>query len=368
VGNEHKYKYHPFKIRTLSDQRFLAAWTVVSLLISICLTGAIATKTYVENFISSYGSSLDPDNKVVPTAPQIPPWKVFGTDKLTFILLGYDEVDQFAHRSDTLMVGAVDFIARKVNVLSIPRDTLVQIPRHGYQKVNAAYSLGHDDLVLQTVENFTGVDIDYVIAVNYEGFVEVVDALGGVDVTIDRAMNYDDRRGNLHIHFEPGDHHLDGQKALELARFRKYHRGDLERIEMQQMLLRTLIDQAIKPQNIFNLNPAAKAIVDNISITINDESPRKVPEILDQRPVLSLLGFVKELDGDDITFYTLPTTDIMYEGLSSLIPQYSNMRIMLDEVFTDDAPVGWDNIDFEFVQSSVSGLENALSIDGEIEE
>ena len=110
--------------------------------------------------------------------------------------------------------------------MSIPRDTLAEIPGHGFDKINAAYSIGHEDLARQTVEKFTGVKIDYVVAVNYQGFIDVIDAFGGVDVVVDKAMNYDDRRGNLHIHFDPGTYHMTGEQALEYARFRHDAMGD----------------------------------------------------------------------------------------------------------------------------------------------
>ncbi|HDS29484.1 MAG TPA: LytR family transcriptional regulator, partial [Firmicutes bacterium] len=169
-----------------------------------------------------------------PRPPLHPPWEVFGSDKLTFVLLGYDEVDKWAHRSDTLMIGAVDFYAATVKVVALPRDTLVHIPRRGFQKVNSAYAYGGENLVRQTMENFFGVPVDYVISVNYDGFREVVDALGGVDIYVERAMHYDDRRGNTHIHIEQGWNHFDGAEALNYARFRHDAKGDIGRIERQQ--------------------------------------------------------------------------------------------------------------------------------------
>ena len=333
------YRFHALKIRTLADQRLLMVWTVVSFLASLVLTGAVATDEYLRNYFAP--GAADNGRRQGPARPApTPPWVVFGADKLTFILLGYDEVDEYAHRSDTLMVGAVDFYARTARVVSIPRDTLVYIPGHSFNKVNAAYALGGEELVKKTVEGFAGVGIDYVVAVNYRGFVEVVDALGGVDISVDRAMHYDDRRGNVHIHIEPGEHHFDGEQALNYARFRHDATGDLGRIERQQKLMRALIDQAVRPANWTRLRRAGQAFVDNIHVTVNPDSPRNAPEAgFDQ--VMSIIGFLTQLEEDGIRFYCVPTEDIWWQGLSCLRPIYSRSGEVLAEVFEDDAPIAW---------------------------
>ncbi len=341
------YHHHPFKIRTIGDQRFLVAWTTAGFLITLLLTLAMAAYVYVDylgNFLPPPPTAQDANDNYIPQPAAIPPWQVFGTDKLTFILLGYDEVDEFAHRSDTLMVGAVDFYARKVRILSIPRDTLVYIPRYSFMKVNSAYSLGGEGLVRRTVEGFTGVDIDYVITLNYRGFVEIVDALGGVDMTVERAMHYDDRRGDTHIHIEAGDHHFDGEQALDYARFRHDASGDFGRIERQQGLMRALFEQAVKPANWTRLKSVADTMIANVGLAVNEESPREPPKIAIEH-VLSLIGFLTQLDGEDISFYQVPTIDIMWNELACLRPIYSRTGRILEEVFRDDDPIAWRTAD-----------------------
>jgi len=344
------YRFAPFKIRTLRDQRFLITWVLVSFVVSTILTIGFAARTYMGRLIPQPGPGgyvAGAEEPYIPEPAEIPPWEVFGTDKLTFILLGYDEVDEFAHRSDTLMVGAVDFYARKVRIIAIPRDTLVYIPRYSFQKINAAYSFGGSDLVKRTIEGFTGVPVDYTVAVNYRGFVEMVDALGGVDITVERAMNYDDRRGNVHIHIDAGDHHMDGEMALNYARFRHDASGDLGRIQRQQGLMSALFDQAVRPRNWIRLEGAARTFLDNIDIAVSGDSPRNPPEVGIEH-ILSLLGFLTQLGNEDIEFYEVPTTDLMWEGLSCLRPIYSRTGEILQLVFEDDDPVGWrtEHVDF----------------------
>jgi len=347
VSSKNSYLFHPFKIRTLQDQRFLIVWTLVSFLASILGVTLVASRV----ILSDVGKYLPSDflsggggiaSNIPPEPARIPPWdpEVFGTDKLTFILLGYDAVDEFAHRSDTLMVGAVDFYARKVRILSIPRDTLADIPRHGFNRINAAYALGHEDLTRQTVEAFVGVDIDYVVSVNYEGFVEIVDALGGVDMTVEKPMNYDDRRGNVHIHFEPGEYHFDGEQALEYARYRHDATGDFGRIDRQQGLIRALFDQAVRPSNWGKLTSVPQTLLEHVTVVANPESPRRPPQI-ELRHLMSLVGFLTRLGDDDIVFRQVPTVELKWNGLSVLRPVYGETAQVLWEVFKDDDPIAW---------------------------
>ena len=339
MENKHQIPNPPFRIRNIRDQRFVIFWTTASFVISLLLTASITGISYWE-YITGQPIMPRTIRDIINQPDPIPVWEVFGTDKITFILLGYDQVDEFAHRSDTLMVGAVDFIAKEVRILSIPRDTLVHIPRYGFMKVNSAYALGGDDLVRRTIEAFIRVDVDYVISVNYQGFIDIIDRLGGVDITVDRAMNYDDRRGDVHIHIEAGDHHFDGEEALNYARFRHDASGDFGRIERQQMLMKAVLEQAIRFRNLSHLQSIAGTLEENIHLSVNEDSPREPPDI-GVNHVVSLLSFMSMLEEDDIQFVVVPTEDVTYEGLSCLRPIYSRTRGILNEVFTDDAPVAW---------------------------
>lgn len=344
------YQFSRFKIRTLSDQRFLIGWTITSLIVSFLLTTTVAAKTYLEQFVNIRAVFGRHDGGWI-KAPTVPPWEVFNSDKLTFILLGYDEVDRFAHRSDTLMVGAVDFYAKSVKIISIPRDMLVRIPRHGIDKANAAYAIGGEALVRSTVEEFIRVPIDYVVAVNYKGFIEVVDALGGVEIKVEQPMHYDDRRGKVHIHFKPGIYHMNGKDALNYVRYRHDALGDLGRIQRQQAFLEALFQQAIKPGNWVNIQKAANAFLDNIKVVRNPESPRRVPEIT-LTQVFSLAGFLSTLNQDQIRFYQMPGDVIMWRRLSCIRPHYDKAKKILLEVFDDEALPGWEKLDIENVEEN----------------
>jgi len=331
-------------------------WLIFSFVVSVMLTSLIAWNTYIRNYIPNpFGQIRGTVHNGDPEVPVNSVWDEFGSDKITFILLGYDAVDEFAHRSDTLMVGAVDFYARKIRIVSIPRDTLVDIPGHGFDRINAAYALGHERLARRTVEAFTGVDIDYVVAVNYAGFVKIVDILGGVNITVENAMHYDDRRGNLHIHFDPGDYHMDGQQALEYARFRHDRTGDFGRIDRQQGLMKALFEQSIKPSTLFKLQGLANTFLENVTVDPNEDSERNPPEI-ELGHILSLINFMLELDSESISFTKIEVEDRIYEERMILVPIYSRTREIFEQTFRDDDPIAW-KLNGDVPTSAVSTAE-----------
>ena len=144
--------------------------------------------------------------------------------------------------SDTMMLVHVSADHNKVTVVSLPRDSWVNIPGHSMNKINAAYGLGGPKLMVQTVEQATGVTIDNYIEVNFLGFVKVIDALGGVDICLPQAVSDPDSG----LFLTAGKHHVDGITALKYARDRhSFATEDLARIDNQQQLLASLLNEAI---------------------------------------------------------------------------------------------------------------------------
>lgn len=139
-------------------------------------------------------------------------------------------------RSDVMMVIRFNERNGRIIVMSIPRDSYVAIQGHGRHKINEAYQLGGAKLAVRTVEEVTGLSLDGYVAVNFDGFVRLVDLFGGVEVQLDKALK------DPKVGFIPaGRQVLDGAHALMLARSRNYPRGDLARIEQQQRLLTAML-------------------------------------------------------------------------------------------------------------------------------
>ena len=159
--------------------------------------------------------------------------------------VGYD----VSANSDTMMLIHVSADHRMVAVISLPRDSWVNIPGHGMNKINAAYGLGGPSLMVQTVEQATGVTINDYVEVNFLGFVKVIDSLGGVDICLPQAV--DDPDSGLYL--SAGKHHVDGVTALEYARDRhSFATEDLARIDNQQRLVASLLREAISGGTLAN--------------------------------------------------------------------------------------------------------------------
>lgn len=144
------------------------------------------------------------------------------------LLLGEDETGSKKSKrhglSDTLVVLAINnqTTPKQARLISIPRDTRVQIPGHGYQKINAANAFGGPELSREVIERLLGVDIDYYLGTSTEGLRGLVDLVGGVYIVVDQNMKYDDRKQKLHIRLKasPEKQLLDGVQAEGFVRFR----------------------------------------------------------------------------------------------------------------------------------------------------
>ena len=187
----------------------------------------------------------------------------------TIMLMGIDERKDDVGRSDTLMV--LNLSKDKASLLTIPRDTMVYINRHGYQKINAAYAYGGAKLARETVEEFLGIEVDYYVAINKARFAEVIDAMDGVDIYVERDMHYEDPwddDGGLYIDLKKGIQHLDGQTAIEFVRYRDAE-GDAGRVRRQQAFMRACADRLTEPSMLIKipelLGVAVKAIDTDLS-------------------------------------------------------------------------------------------------------
>ncbi len=191
----------------------------------------------------------------------------------TFLLAAEDQV---SGSTDTIMVGAYDTVNQTAGLVSIPRDTLVdrRVGPYHYHKLNAAYPNGNIafppdggvEELRSAVSELLGIPIDHYVLVDTRIFVELVDAVGGVDFNVPVYMNYDAPDQDLHIHFQPGWQHLNGQQALEVVRCRKnsdgpgeyphniydaYPDADVGRTRTQQEMIKAIAKKALSnPQEI----------------------------------------------------------------------------------------------------------------------
>ena len=183
-----------------------------------------------------------------------------GTGKLhgkrNLMIMGVDKRSGDAGRSDTLMVAMVDPGKDKLSLLSVPRDTLVSIPGHGWDKINHAYAYGGHQLSQITLENFLGLQISHYILVDFQGFVKLVDAIGGVDIDVEKDMQYTDPydgETGLVISLHAGRQHLDGTTAIQYVRYRD-EEGDIGRVKRQQKFMKAVF-QKLSGTNLLTRAP-----------------------------------------------------------------------------------------------------------------
>lgn len=171
--------------------------------------------------------------------------------KKNIVVLGVDRRSGDTGRSDTLFVLMLDTSKNQASLLSIPRDTLVRIPGHGWDKINHAYAFGGYGLTMSTVENLLGLRIDDYVIVDFQGFVKLVDAIGGVDINVEKRMQYQDPydgETGLVINLQPGRQHMDGLTAIQYVRYRDED-GDIGRIIRQQKFMKAVF-QKLRGMNL----------------------------------------------------------------------------------------------------------------------
>lgn len=174
--------------------------------------------------------------------------------------------DQESGNADGIMVVTYDVPNQKVGLLSIPRDTLVMKKN---PKINSSMKAGIDNLE-EVVSDLVGFPIDYYITLDLDAFIEIVDAVGGVDFDVPVEMYYDDPAQDLHIHYQPGMQHLSGQQAMEVCRFRHnadgtgYPLGDVQRAETAQKMMLTIAKKVMSVDSLVNINEFVGIVERNI--------------------------------------------------------------------------------------------------------
>ena len=240
-------------------------------------------------------------------------------DKATVMIMGVDERADDVGRSDTLMIATLDSDKNQAALLSVPRDTRVKIKGHGFDKITAAYAYGGRKLTQETIESLLNTHIDHYIKINVHGFTKIIDALGGIDIDVEKRMYYEDPwddDGGLYIDLQPGMQHMDGKTAITYVRYRD-EEGDIGRIKRQQNFMKAVMDKLVSPTII----PKLPAIVSAVSDSV--ETDMSVSEIL------SFLGTLQDAKDNGLKSEMLPGKPVYIEGISYWVPDISKTRQIL---------------------------------------
>lgn len=242
-------------------------------------------------------------------------------ERINVLLLGVDtlsnEKKQTGTRSDTMMILSVDPITKTGFILSIPRDSYVQI--HGQEKmtrINHAHSYGGTELALSTVKDFIKIPIHHYIKVDYNALFKVVDDLGGIEFDVPIDMNYSDTQAKppLKINLKAGIQTLNGEQAMGLLRFRKdYPDRDLGRIRTQQAFIETVLKKLASPASIPKIPKHIETAYQYVEtdMTLQD--------------ILSLIKIGISIDLSYVEKATIPGKPTMKNGSSVIEVDYDQM-------------------------------------------
>lgn len=224
---------------------------VLSMLVLFLLL-VIGLNTYINNFYKD-----DPNRKATMSYEELTSLsKNVKDDRVNILMIGVDSLtadDNFANmRTDTMMVLSMDPKSKTAFVLSIPRDTRVEVDKYK-GKINSAYSIGGVNFTLKSVKELLDIPIHHFVEIDYQALFKTINDVGGVDINVPMDMVYDDPWANppLHINLKKGLQLLDGEKSMQFLRFRHgYAEQDLDRIKAQQEFLNALIKKILSVESI----------------------------------------------------------------------------------------------------------------------
>ncbi len=276
----------------------------------------------------------------------------------TFLLVGRE---QSYGNTDTLMVGIYNEDEKTVNVVSIPRDTCANVESNPYynetKKINAVYARADMEGLIEAMSDIVGFPIDCYVSVGVNGFVNLVNTIGGIYFNVPHYMNYDDPTQDLHIHFSPGEQYLNGYDAIKVVRWRQNNDGtnygDIDRINTQQNFLKAVIKQCLSWSNLKN----------NLSDYV-DIFNEYVKTDLTTGNMLWYAQEILKLDMENIHFYTMPADySVNIRGFSYGLVHVDEWLEMLQEHFVVyDQPITLDDLDL--ISKDANG--NLYATSGEI--
>ena len=232
------------------------------------------------------------------------------------LLMGVDRREGDVGRSDTLMLAAIDEENGRAALLSIPRDTRIEVGSYGYDKINHAYAFGGHEMTLASVSALVGVPVTHYIMIDTSAFERIVDAVGGVDIDVEKRMYYEDPwddNGGLVIDLQAGEQHMNGAQAIQYVRYRDGE-GDIGRIGRQQRFMRALLAQFLSPQVL----PRLAAVVDEVKNAVDTD--------LTTRQLLTLATRLRDMESGGISMQMVAGTPAYLGDVSYWIPDLVETR------------------------------------------
>ncbi|QKS71775.1 LCP family protein [Paenalkalicoccus suaedae] len=268
-------------------------------------------------------------------------------EHINILFVGVDSEDG-GSRTDTIMIGRYDPDNGTARLASIMRDTYVDIPGRGKNKINAAYAFGGMDLLRETIEENFDFPIEYYARVNFRGFERVVDVLApdGVAIDVDDRMYYEDTAGGLLIDFDEGENIMDGEEALNFVRFRSDSQNDFGRVGRQQQMIDALSGELLSLSGITRIPQLLGSIVPYIQTN------------LDTSDMINYTRSFLTSSEQELSTITIPVaggfTEASYSHAGAVLePDLEGNKELLERFFDMDEPfeedeIPEDELEFEF--------------------
>jgi len=264
-------------------------WVTIALLmfVLLVLAGSIYAYYRIDRSLSKMTATKEEVEQNATTDPA-QMGKAERLEPFTVLIMGVDTRPELGYaNTDVMMLAAFNPDEKSVQLLSIPRDTRVMIPDYGFAKINAAYAIGDNrknraekkgepitmtgpKLAKQTVTGLFGVPVDHYVLLDFEAFKKIVDALGGVDIDVERRLVYHDPIDGTVIDLQPGFQHLDGEQALGYVRHRhddrgtKYYSSDFDRNRRQQIVIQAVADKVKSFQGVTHIFELLDIVGDHV--------------------------------------------------------------------------------------------------------
>ncbi len=235
------------------------------------------------------------------------------------VVLGVDQrpEEHDVGRSDTLFVVMFDSSSKNISLLSIPRDTRVRIPGYGWDKINHAFAYGGRELTQKTTEQLLGIRIDNYVMVDFNGFKGLVDAIGGIDINVEKDMYYYDDWDGFKIDLKKGMQHLDGETAIQYVRYRD-EEGDIGRIRRQQHFIMAVYDKITSADMLLHIPGLAKQLTSMI------KTDMPISDMLDIGKALHSM-----VKSQGLAMATVPGTPKYIDGISYWLPDITDLRAQM---------------------------------------
>ncbi|MFW5782285.1 MAG: LCP family protein [Candidatus Muiribacteriaceae bacterium] len=250
--------------------------------------------------------------------------------KMIFLLMGVDNDPRGRSRSDTMMLAFVNTYTKKIQLLSVPRDTKIFIEGRGDRKINAAFVYDGIEGTEKAIEELLDIEIDNFVKVDINGFINIIDILGGVDINVEEDMHYIDKAGELYINIKKGRQHMDGRTAMYYVRYRDKVYADIGRIKRQQKFIKEMLSKMKSVGIVWKLPDIIQEIYRNIETDMGIKQ------------ILSLIRRFRDFDLSEVKVDTLPGDAKYIDKVSYYVHDDEETRRLIEEIMRYEADKGID--------------------------